>query len=297
MKFRAHETFFIRKGWLYKGLRGVQNNQNVFIDKKENPMDVLGMGSNMVKSLRYWMQATQLTTESSVKGRSRAQALTDFAQIIQANDPYMEELGTLWLLHYKLATNKDLATAWYYFFNHFDMNEFTRNDFVEGLSRFAAMEEEYPAEASLEDDFNCIINTYVERKKLNPSKAQPESNISCPLDELGLIEVTEQTGNRDRVFRKATPKRGTIHPFILLAVIVEQSEGRREIKIDELQHSAGNIGKVFNLDIVSLTAELDHLARLGYIEVIRTAGLDVVKILSELSCQECINAYYTSLNK
>ena len=112
MKFRAHETFFIRKGWLYKGLRGVQNNQNVFIDKNENPMDVLGMGSNMVKSLRYWMQATQLTTESSVKGRSRAQTLTDFAQIIRENDPYMEELGTLWLLHYKLATNKELATAW-----------------------------------------------------------------------------------------------------------------------------------------------------------------------------------------
>ena len=297
MKFRAHETFFIRKGWLYKGLRGVQNNQNVFIDKNENPMDILGMGSKMVKSLRYWMQATQLTTESSVKGRSRAQTLTDFAQIIQENDPYMEELGTLWLLHYKLATNKELATAWYYFFNHFDMNEFTRNDFVEGLSRFAAMEEEYPAEASLEDDFNCIINTYVERKKLNPTKAQPESNIACPLDELGLIEVTEQNGNRDRVFRKATPKSGTIHPYILLAVIADQAEGRREIKIDELQHAACNIGKVFNLDIVSLTAELDHLARLGYVEVIRTAGLDVVKILSDLTYQECIKAYYTSLNR
>lgn len=297
MKFRAHETFFIRKGWLYKGLRGVQNNQNVFIDKNENPMDVLGMGSNMVKSLRYWMQATQLTTESSVKGRSRAQTLTDFAQIIRENDPYMEELGTLWLLHYKLATNKELATAWYYFFNHFDMNEFTRNDFVEGLSRFAAMEEEYPAEASLEDDFNCIINTYVERKKLNPAKAQPESNIACPLDELGLIEVTEQNGNRDRVFRKATPKTGTIHPYILLAVIADQAKGRREIKIDELQHAACNIGKVFNLDIVSLTAELDHLARLGYVEVIRTAGLDVVKLLSDLTYQECINAYYTSLNR
>ena len=159
------------------------------------------------------------------------------------------------------------------------------------------MEEEYPAEASLEDDFNCIINTYVERKKLNPSKSQPESTIACPLDELGLIEVTEQNSNRDRVFRKATPKRGTIHPYILLAVIVDQSNGHREIKIDELQHAACNIGKVFNLDIVSLTAELDHLARLGYIEVIRTAGLDVVKILSELTYQECINAYYTSLNR
>ncbi len=297
MKFRAHETFFIRKGWLYKGLRGVQNNQNVFTDKKENPMDVLGIGSNMVKSLRYWMQATQLTTESTAKGRSRSQVLTDFAKIIILNDPYMEELGTLWLLHYKLATNKDLASAWYYFFNFFDMTEFARDDFVEGLRKFAAMEEEYPADASLEDDYNCIINTYVERRKINPSKSQPESNITCPLDELGLIEVAEQNSNRDRVFRKATPKKGTLHPYIVLAVIVDQSRGRREVRIDELQHAACNIGKVFNLDIVSLTAELDHLARLGFIEVVRTAGLDVVKILSDLSYQECVMAYYNSLNR
>lgn len=99
--------------------------------------------------------------------------------------------------------------------------------------------------------FNCIINTYVERKKLNPAKAQPESNIACPLDELGLIEVTEQNGNRDRIFRKTTPKSGTIHPYILLAVIVDQAKGRREIKIDELQHAACNIGKAFNLDILT----------------------------------------------
>ena len=63
MKFRAHETFFIRKGWLSKGMRCVKNKPDVFIDRTENPMDVLGIGSNMVKALRYWLQAVGLTTE------------------------------------------------------------------------------------------------------------------------------------------------------------------------------------------------------------------------------------------
>ena len=27
MKFRAHDTFFIRKGWLSKGMKYVQKNQ------------------------------------------------------------------------------------------------------------------------------------------------------------------------------------------------------------------------------------------------------------------------------
>ena len=48
MKFRAHETFFIRKGWLSKGMKHVLRKPNVFVDKEENPMDALGIGSNML---------------------------------------------------------------------------------------------------------------------------------------------------------------------------------------------------------------------------------------------------------
>ena len=63
MKFRGHETFAIRKGWLSKGLKQVQKNGEVFLSKTENPMDILGIGANMVKSLRYWLQAVGLTEE------------------------------------------------------------------------------------------------------------------------------------------------------------------------------------------------------------------------------------------
>ena len=45
MKFRAHDTFFIRKGWLSKGMKYVCNKPDVFVDKNDNPMDVLGIGS------------------------------------------------------------------------------------------------------------------------------------------------------------------------------------------------------------------------------------------------------------
>ena len=51
MKFRGHETFYIRKGWLNKGLHTVSENPIVFVNKDENPMDILGVGSNMVKSI------------------------------------------------------------------------------------------------------------------------------------------------------------------------------------------------------------------------------------------------------
>ena len=35
MKFRGHETFFIRKGWLSKGIKYVEQTEGrVFIDKE-----------------------------------------------------------------------------------------------------------------------------------------------------------------------------------------------------------------------------------------------------------------------
>ena len=33
MKFRAHDTFFIRKGWLSKGMERVVAKNDLFIDK------------------------------------------------------------------------------------------------------------------------------------------------------------------------------------------------------------------------------------------------------------------------
>ncbi len=37
MKFRAHDTFAIRKGWLNKGLRNIENAPDVFISKEKKP--------------------------------------------------------------------------------------------------------------------------------------------------------------------------------------------------------------------------------------------------------------------
>ena len=167
-KFRAHDTFFIRKGWLNKGMRNVQNDPQVFMGVNGNPMDILGIGANMVKALRYWLQAVGLTEEPPA-GR-KVQNFTNFGTVVYENDPYFEEMGTLWLLHYKLATNKTDATAWYYFFNEFKLSEFTRDDFVVQLNNYIRINDDEVSERSLEDDYNCIINTYVPRIKSNPEK-------------------------------------------------------------------------------------------------------------------------------
>lgn len=290
-KFRAHDTFFIRKGWLYKGMKNILIQPDVFVSRTENPMDVLGVGANMVKAMRYWLQAVGLTTEPST-GR-RTQTLTDLGRIIYDNDKYIEEMGTLWLLHYKLVTTIKEATAWYFFFNEFALSEFNRDDFILAINNYIRLNGDEVSERSLEDDFNCIINTYVPRIKLNPEKVQPESNIDCPLGELGLIDIVSR---REKLYKKSYPQKDTIHPLILLAVIIDNAKGQTEIKIASLQNDAMNIGKVFNLDIISLTNLLYKIELLGYIKVIRTAGLDVIRIDTDMDFLSCVVEYYRQMN-
>ena len=114
----------------------------------------------------------------------------------------IEEIGTLYLLQYRLASQDELATAWYYFFNVFNITEFTKEDFVGALNGYAIDGGEEAALRSLTDDFNCIIGTYVPRYKTNPGKVSAENNIDCPLGELGLVDIVDKA---KKIYRKVTP--------------------------------------------------------------------------------------------
>lgn len=293
MKFRAHDTFFIRKGWLSKGMRCVNDKPDVFIDHDENPMDVLGIGANMVKALRYWLQAVGVTYEPA-RGR-RVQEFTDLGTRIFENDRYIEELGTLYLLHYKLASNEEDATAWYFFFNEFSMSEFTKEDFVEALQKYIKMKESNNSYAlrSLNDDFTCIINTYLPRYKSNPNKVSPENNIDCPFGELCLIDILNK---RKKTYRKSIPAADTIPPWVALAVIADNAGERKEIGLNELLSAPKNIGRVFNLDSIAMLEVLYRIEKLDLIKINRTAGLDVINIQEDITFLECVDRYYETID-
>ena len=294
MKFRAHDTFFIRKGWLSKGMRCVNNKPDVFIAHDENPMDVLGIGANMVKALRYWLQAVGLTKEPN-KGK-RVQSFTELGQLIYDHDTYIEELGTLYLLQYQLASQKQEATAWYFFFNEFSMSEFSREDYVEALQKFIKMEDSDTDYAirSLNDDFQCIINTYLPRYKSSPGKISPENNIDCPFGELGLIDILNK---RKKTYKKSIPASDTLNPYVVLAVIMDNAKGRTEINLNELLTAPCNIGKVFNLDSITMLDVLYRIEGLGLIKINRTAGLDVITPQTQMSFLECVEQFYASIDE
>lgn len=286
MKYSGHESFSIRKNWLAKGIRKVES----FKKDELTTMDELGIGKNMVKSLRYWLKVTGLTIDETKKKQFE---LSEIGKIVQEKDPYTEELGTLWLLQYSLATNINNATTWYYFFNEFNQTEFTPDDFFLSIKKWDEMNNNRPAsDSSLAKDFDCLRRTYLSRFLESDNKEEfgPESNMECPFSELGLLKLVEKG-----LYRKSSPLKQNIPSLIVLAVILDQSKGLKEIKLSSLQNDINNVGKVFNLDTILLITILSDLENKDLVQVVRTAGLDVLRIKTEMTFIECIKKYYEEL--
>lgn len=289
MKIRAHETFSIRKGWIHKGVKNIIQYPRLFTDKNINPCDILGIGTNMVKSLRYWLTAVGIMEEVP-SGNQKIQRLTHLGEIIDKYDRYYEEDGTNWLLHYMLAKNEELATAWYWFFNIFRINSFDKQLFVRELSEFLHTEYNYDcSEKMLGDEFDCLIKTYYSKVK----DVLPEDINECPLTDLHLIEASD---NKD--YRKHTPDRDAIHPLIIFAVISEQANqlNSNEILITDLLNKECNIGKIFNLDRATCFYYLEQLQKGGYLEIVRTAGLDVIHLRKKYDFLGVVELYYKTIN-
>lgn len=290
MKIRAHESFYIRKGWLQKGVKNVSNDAKVFAN--DNVCDILGIGSNMVKALRYWLNATRVIEERQYKNGKNA-IVTNVGKLIEKYDKYYEELGTLQVIHYLLSSNEEDATAWYWFFNIYSGTIVDKKMFVDELSHFLKVEySQSSSQKVLEDEFNCLINTYNSKSMVEDD---PEETKICPLSELKLVELVD---SKSKEYKKVSAKSEDIHPMIAYAIISKAFETKDsdEMLINDICDSKCNLGKTFNLDRISIISLLNKLVNWGYISISRTAGLDIIRVVRKMSFLECLESYYKMLN-
>ena len=176
------------------------------------------------------------------------------------------------------------------------MSEFTREEFVQGLQNYIRMSDDASTVAirSLNDDFACIVNTYLPRYKSNPSKVSPENNIDCPFGELGLIDIANK---KQKSYKKAIPAAKSFNPWVIYAVIMDQANGRSEISLNELLTKPKNIGKIYNFDAITMLDVLHEVENAGLIKIIRTAGLDVIHLVQQMTFEDCVKKYYETIDE
>ena len=288
MAFARHQTFHFREGWLTKGLRKILQQPNVFMAK--DGMEQLGIGSNMVKALRYWLVATNLTFETT--GGKKEQHLTPVGSVIYNHDKYLEEEFTLWLIHYQLATNREMATAWYWFFNVFKYKEFDEDLFLNELEFWINEQENDAREVSrgsLKRDFDCIINTYCVHKA---NSSNPEDNLMCPLQELGLIEQVDTKRKRYRFTRRNVEYLAKELYLYAILNFMAHNGLERDIDLDVLLSAERSIGRTFVLGISELIQILEMLQVSGFLRLNKTAGLNQVTITTVKDPISVIEEYY-----
>ena len=296
LTFAKHQTFSIREGWLFKGMAAIKQAEDagelpsIFLDT--DAPERLGIGRNMVHALRYWMQATGLA-EEHFEGR-RVQRLTPFGELVWQFDRYLENEGTLWLIHYHLVCNREMATSWYWFFNHYAPNSFTDEQALSALQNWVitAEPERQVAKSSLKKDITCLLRTYLPDDRAKT----PEYLRESPLAQLGILVQFGEGAQKRYHWQRADGAR--LHPLIMLFVLVDQQKEKRpsslEVRLSQLLQEPMNVGRVFNLTTAILTDLIASLNK-NYpdmpVRFVRTAGLDQIT-LPPVTPAEVLQQYY-----
>lgn len=277
-KLKGHEKFPLREGWMTKGLAAAKNNNpHIFLEDK-GP-DILGVGSNMVKSIRYWMQACGMLEKDGNREK-----ISSIAEIIYEKDKYFEDVFSLWLLHSNLAKNRDQATVWYMFFNMFKADVFSKTDLQSKirleLYNFVG---QYVTESSVKDDIDVLLNMY---SKGNVRNDDPEDKIICPLSALGLIK------KEDEMYYKVQPDLRKVDNTLVLYELSCMFKEEKSLSIEKVVTGKNGLGALYHMTMVTANQYLDSLEALGFIRVDRTAGLDMVYPVTIKEPTDIIRGYY-----
>jgi hypothetical protein len=286
--FSGHETFALRQLWLKKAYDVVVNepphgdgcfdgakgppSKNMFADA--SAITSLGVGKNMVGSIRHWAIACDVLSEE--KG---ALSPSPFGQqVFSATglDPYSEHATTLWLVHWKLAGGWVLparrihrSATWFWVFNYIHDQTFTGQGLLKSLSEYALQRNVSISLSTLKRDIEVFLRCYVDRGEATTVDDYADSMLS----ELCLVSLQ----SRDEYSLRRGPK-STLTDGAFLCALIEFWEGFSEqntMSFETIAYEIGSPGRVFKLDEDSVAAKLIALESLthGDYQWSDTAGL------------------------
>ncbi len=277
-QFSGHESFHCRQLWLKKGFDFVEagkwfSNESAVID--------LGVGKNMVTAIRYWLKAFGLLNETEKP--------TKLAKLIFSSkgwDPYLENEGTLWLLHFQL-TKAGTASIFNIIFNELRKAkpEFEEKHFYSIVSNFGKF-----SEATLSKDYSVFKNTYAVSAS---SKSEIEDSYSGILTELGLL-TSKKTSTKNDALVIESKRRPEIPAQIILYAILENQEGD-SLNFDKLYNERNSVGSVFALNREGLMEKLEELTNLYPKEIVfkNEAGIRELQFKKKLNpIKDVLAKYY-----
>ena len=262
----------------------------------------LGVGKNMVRAIRFWSQAAGFISAPKGGGHSVTKIGSDLLGD-RGTDSFLEDIRTLWLIHWKLSTNiESPLLAWDYLLNRWQEPEIAPSAVMKALQNEAGKQDDKLSPVTLQQHFDVFIHTYVPTRG-RKGEVQ-EDNLDSPLVELELIvkigdrELDRAAGRREPIYVFRREEKPDITPELFaycLADFWRQRHGSEEtLPLKTVAHGHGSPRQIFKLpeeDIRSRVEALGHQTR-GVLTFSETANLQQVRRNRTLNAIESLNDIY-----
>lgn len=291
LQFSGHDSFVCKHLWLKKGYDYLVDNKNF---SSESAVVDLGVGKNMVNSISFWLKSFGLIDD---KGKPNEISQYLFGKKAGA-DPYIENLGTVWLLHYKLIeTNK--ASIYNLVFNQFrkGRSEFTKEQLLTFVKRLLDSERLKGFNANtVNTDIGVFFRSYL-KPYYKESKIDIEEDFSSLLIDLDLISVHKAENAEGKLvdwYKIENKVQVDLPAEVVLFSILDNPAYGKSISFKDLLTGYNSPGVVFAINEEGLLSKIETItARYKSITFTESAGVRELQFRRTINKYDVLNAYYS----
>lgn len=287
LQFSGHESFACKQFWLKKGFDFALEKKS-FND--ESAVVHLGVGKNMVNSIRYWCRAFNILNDKDEP--------TKFGNAVFSNegyDPYLEDIGTLWLLHYSLS-KKNKASIYSLFFNEFrkERQDFTKEHFHLFLKRKCNEVSFTYNEKTINSDLNVFLKNYIHPETQGKIEIEDAfANMFLDLNIFDKYKKKNLENFTEEWYKLEDENREDLPIEIILFVILDTFDGSTSLTFRQVLAGLNSPGSIFLLDSNGLHKKILQITeKFNDIVFSETAGNQIIQIKKDINKWEVLNEYY-----
>jgi hypothetical protein len=292
-RFSGHETFPCRYTWLPKAVGAISKNPRLFGDEDE-AMVTLGVGKNMVRAIKFWADAAEVTVADPL---SNNLYISDFGNSIFGPfgfDRFLEDIKTLWLIHWKLATNVDQPLfAWHFLLNGWHRPDFTRSEIIAAFEKESQRIAKTLSAVTLENHFTTFIHSYI------PTKGRKgevmEDNLDCPLVELELLQeigerATDLASRRESIYAFRLEEKPEISPELFIYCLNDfwskYHSKEKTLSFRDLSVGQGSPGQVFKMPEREMRDRLEMIEKHSHGRFAYNESAALQQLIKQKSCSQ-----------
>ena len=275
--FSGHESFACKSHWLKRGYDFVRGENN-FND--DDAVVRLGVGKNMVASIKFWLKAIGLLKDAGLVALANHLFDDD-----NGKDPYLEDIGTLWLLHF-LLIQTDYATIYKTTFvdYHRQRNIIEKSKLQNYIKHICFDETGYKNlynDNTVKRDIGVMLHNYCAKNGGNVN-IEDSNSLFAPLN---LICETEKN-----TYRFNYDTRSDVPSLIFLYALLVKFEGRNSISFEDI----AELALIFCLTNNDLLDIINHLCNLYPSEIVFSdvAGIKELQFRATLNSIDVLDRYY-----